>query len=646
MSTNATKMGSETGQNRKRYRQKTLSESLSSDDENGEDSAKNWSDNSGSAPKPPNKKTRKLAGTSVATTTGGSYAARYASGGNNGHNTTTVASKSKDCGSNSEASKKILDKFLKANANADSVKRALELHRMAMESEGDDSSTGSDFGRVWGISSKNTDANSNRSVSMESSDDDDSSIELVAASPRGVLLTPGGGGPNGRHLSGRQRRLEAARSKNRGVPLFSENNEGHDDDSSIDDNIGVDICDDGMDVDVAAREGTDKRHEDGVENPGNGAGNGADNGVSSGDQEKGPASEPTEPKPTHTVEKVSKQECVTTATEPNNDGSVESSGQKPVSGGIESTPDTNGRNTSGVVRTTANGAPAPDESKLPQANAIAKQTNNESSNTAAKNPSVPTTGRSSEPTIGSGVFDNLFCNGKDFLDYVGITDPDDFLHRCKELGPLVNAWRSERKLPLFTNTAGYLQNLRNQIRDNKKKIAARRKKRNTQKNNGSPSSRSRQSRANKLAKINLSEVVYPDRKDIPMHGGAFMDYMGITDFEDFLTRKNLNLHLNAFREQRNLTTCKHTSCYVSRMRSWIRNHTVYPQGMDNALGNNVIAPEEIDFSNCMKLVGSLSKRFLNSKTGLPVYQFAVHDTLSQGKLSCSYAERVEMSAVS
>lgn len=108
-----------------------------------------------------------------------------------------------ECNNNDDdATERIVNEFLGRSANAPSVGEALALHRGIMDLDSDSSSTGSDLGKIWGL----TPINAN---DIDTDSTSDSSIEVLSnpPSPRPI-------GMNGRYLSGRQRRLEIARSKN------------------------------------------------------------------------------------------------------------------------------------------------------------------------------------------------------------------------------------------------------------------------------------------------------------------------------------------------------------------------------------------------------------------------------------------------
>jgi hypothetical protein len=278
-----------------------------------------------------------------------------------------------DTSSNSTASKKIFDKFLKASAGADSVKEAVELHRMMMESDDDSSSTGSDFGQLWGLSKNGANNNfgtSDNNQEYESSTEDhgiesesdvgsDSSIEIVnpggSQQQRSAInansSSPVGRGMNARHLSGRQRRLEAARSKNSAIRLYDdeESSEGEDssvehDDKSSDDVIMGIILEDKYDNHVVVGAGED--------------------GVTSSNEANGTNLKPTALVPTETeTEKCNDNTAQTSASSAevqvptsslHNDASTELTNEKPISD-IENIELKNKKNTTEITSTGING---------------------------------------------------------------------------------------------------------------------------------------------------------------------------------------------------------------------------------------------------------------------------------------------------
>lgn len=114
-----------------------------------------------------------------------------------------------------------------------------------------------------------------------------------------------------------------------------------------------------------------------------------------------------------------------------------------------------------------------------------------------------------------------------------------------------------------------------------------------------------------------------------MKGGDFAKYVGIKDIYEVFKRNDLHKHVNAWRKKQKLPLVENERSRIAEWRKWIRENIEYqPIGTDN----NETILEQINFSNCMKVIEPLSKRFLNRETGLPVYQFAVYDTLCKGML--------------
>jgi hypothetical protein len=549
------------------------------------------------------------------------------------------------------ASKQILDKFLKASAGAESVKKALELHQMMMESDEDSSSTGSDFGQLWGLGTKRDnpeyDDSSTDDPSMDDSESDtdsDSSIEILSPSSRQKSISsPVGRGMNGRHLSGRQRRLEAARSKNSAVRLYDdgENSEGddssidHDDDNSYDDSddVGVNMVIVGVvdkDVNGAVLSGDDSddvlsgAQADKAKKPGEPAPNESDGSNESG------ANTALSSTDLHVQNSISTDiASEETISESQNakarDKSHTISRNSTVVNGIDANLMNNEKsilpevNTKASLNQSNNNVPKEVQKTVAGRGKMATKS---ALTTSKKAKQVPKTKMTKE----SGVFDNLFCNGKDFFAWAGITDPHDFLRRSKEYAKQVNLWRKDRKQPPFTDTTGYITGLRKQVRDNMKTIAANAKKQGSRKSSDSKGDQKvldakekSMKRRKKKRKSN-----YTLTKDLPNEGADFLKYMEIDNIEDIFKHKGLHKHINPWRKSRKLPPVNDEHSCIANWRKWIR------QNMKQKPDTKEDTPDEIDFSNCMKVVDSLSKRFLNSETGLPVYQFAVYDNLSTG----------------
>ena len=451
----------------------------------------------------------------------------------------------------SSKSKKIIDKFLAHTANGSSVQEAVALQREILESDSDSSSTGSDLGKIWGLTSVKQE-NGNDSGTDSS---DDSSIEVLShpPSPRPV-------GMNGRYLSGRQRRLEMARSKNSAnrTNATAITSTEQSSDSSDDEVLFL----------ATRRKALESEEKD---------------DRSTNDDVTTPATRPvTARKSTfpskRKLSEIETSQSSSTTYKTTDVPSVES--KPPVAATI--------RNKSGTAR---------------------KSTKNESKKAKAK-----------EFTV----FDNLFSNGKDLLHWTGITDPHYFLDHHKEFVSEVNVWRKDRKLPLFNDPKEYIGTLRVQIKDNLQRIGTSATKkqpnRGTARKSLGPKKRTKQKRKKN------QKTVYPLLEDLPMEGGEFVKYMGIEDIFEIFKRTDLHKHVNEWRKKQNLPLVENERSRVAKWRKWIRHNMKYQRvSVDNS--NNDDPPEEIDFSNCMKVIEPLSKRFLSSETGLPVYQFAVYDTL-------------------
>ena len=541
--------------------------------------------------------------------------------------------------SKSTVSKKILDRFLKGSAGASSVKEAIELHKKIMESDDDSSSTGTDFGQVWGLpvgESHYTDnAPDNRSSTeghnIDSDSDigsgDDSSIEILNRSQQRpeIHSSPVGRGMNGRHLSGRQRRLEAARSKNSVTQFFGENGRG--DISSTEDNgyssddmdialshAGVDGNDDYSGHDIFSVKETSRtvsKSSASVRTETEECDNDCVEASASSTDAQVPASQLRGNIPSGPRSAISTSEIQNIEAPSSNDIGVSNNTGTNCIGATETTQNDSGR-LGGDTKASEN-QPTKKVSKQ------TKKTVQRKESTARSN-----SRKKVESILASGVFDNLFSNGKDFFAWARITDPNDFLRHSKDYAPRVNEWRKERKLPLFNDTKGYIQKLRKQIRDNMKSIASKSKKHS---NHASTIGRKRLKAVSKSEKRREKKrrSIYPSMKDMPMEGNDFMTHMGIKNIEDIFKRNDLHQHVNEWRKEQKLPLLDNEYSCLATWRKWVRQNM---KPSEDSVKET--PPDEIDFSNCMKIVSSLSKRFLNGESGLPVYQFAVYDTLSTG----------------
>jgi hypothetical protein len=143
--------------------------------------------------------------------------------------------------------------------------------------------------------------------------------------------------------------------------------------------------------------------------------------------------------------------------------------------------------------------------------------------------------------------------------------------------------------------------------------------------------------------------------DLPTDLISFMAWVKLHHPLDFLNcrTKSLAQHLNQWRESRGKGVVKNPDCYVSMWKTLIRERA---RGAMNAsfevkrkeTSSNepktiqlddiqILYEEDSDEDNdvfddkAMFVVSSLSKRYINEKTGLPVYEFTVHPRTSIGK---------------
>ena len=496
------------------------------------------------------------------------------------------------------ASKRILDKFLRKSAGADSVKEAIALHQRMMESDEDSSSTGSDFGQLWGLANLSGGDNNSNNPQFDSSTDDnesDNESESSSGSSIEILSNPWGNfsptiGMNGRHLSGRQRRLEVARSKN------SDSIQRHETSStegnSSEDGDMVTMLEDYDDGNIFFGQ-----HDDSPE----------PNRKTLNERATGrPESNTIDARAEVPASKLQKK------------ASTDVVARETPRSGIQDV------QTASKTKAKTNGLSRPPQAEKIEAGSNLPRAEINKMATKRKVSAKSTVKKKKTKSKETGVFDNLFSNGKDFFAWAGITDPNDFLNNHKEYAEKVNSWRKDRNLPLFNDTDTYIRKLRVQVRDNMKHIKSRTATKHSNVQKGLDANQKAKKRRKKNQKI-----IYPSMKDLPMEGGDFMKHMGIMDIQDIFEQRDLHKHVNQWRRKQNLPLVDNERSCVANWRKWIRQNMKY-----RATAVNVTAkdntPDEIDFSKCMEVVESLSKRFLNRETGLPVYQFAVYDTLSTG----------------
>ena len=505
----------------------------------------------------------------------------------------------------------------------DSLKRNHDGNRVLYEDTDDSSSTSSNLRQFMllnaGFSSKsysNTDTNETKNKPLSEitaynnavdtlDSDSDSSIEVVNA-PRHRFDSQSPGG----RLSRRQRRLEAARSKNSdGVNKNSDTAS-----SSI--------------ADMIAFHGNDT------------------NTVTSSDREKD-----EDRKAKKTAENTSDRTLsISTAMSVSKNQDTASAGTRKIdqsenadAKALEATPtenlavvprkltkersgvniDNNIIDDNGVGDETMRDE---DESNV----AILNRTNTDAFEEILNQTTTPTTSTISST---SGIFDNLYCNGEDFISWAKIDDPKDFLSR-NDLAQHVNSWRKIRNLPPFSDSAGFLSRLKSQVRDNMKSMRIE-----------IPSIQDNVPTSEQLVVVahpTNKNKIHPSLKNLPMKGEHFVQSLGITNPESFLQKKGLSKFVNSWRQQLNLPAVKDPTWYISVWKKNIRerqgtNPTEKKTIIDDSYNkredkNNYVfdGNNEDEFPNCMALVSALSKRFLNVETGLPVYQFAVYDILSNG----------------
>ncbi|MGK3733767.1 MAG: hypothetical protein ACI8RD_000019 [Bacillariaceae sp.] len=528
----------------------------------------------------------------------------------------------------------ILTKVKPDNGNAsdgiktdhDSLKRNHDGSRVLYEDTDDSSSTSSNLRQFMrldaGFSSKNysnTDTNETKikplseitayNNAVETLDSDsDSSIEVVNA-PRHRIDSQSPGG----RLSGRQRRLEAARSKNfDGVSKNSDTES-----SSIVDMIEFHGDDTNTVTSSDKEKEEDRKAKEIAENTSDGTL--STSTVMSVSKNQDAASAGTR--------KIDQSEYTDTkAREATSTGTLAVVSRKLSKERSGVNIDNNIIDDNGVGDDTMRDE---DESNL----AILNRTNTaDTFEEILDQTATPTTSTNSST---SGIFDNLYGNGKDFISWAKIDDPKDFLSR-NDLAQHVNSWRKIRNFPPFNDSTGFVSRLKSQVRDNMKSMSIE-----------IPSIQDSVTTPKQLVVVahptNKSKnKMHPSLKNLPMKGEDFMQSLGITNPEDFLQQKGLSKLVNPWRQKENFPAVKDPTWYISQWKKHIRerlgtNPTEKKIMIDGNYNkredkNNYVSDgnNEDEFPNCMALVSALSKRFLNVETGLPVYQFAVYDTLSDG----------------
>jgi hypothetical protein len=505
----------------------------------------------------------------------------------------------------------------------DGLKRNHDGNRVLYEDTDDSSSTSSNLRQFMrlkaGFSSKNysnSDTNetkirplseitayNNAVDTLES--DSDSSIEVVNA-PRYRIDSQSPGG----RLSGRQRRLEAARSKNFGG--VNKNNDTAS--SSIVDMIAFHGDDTNTVTSSDKEKDEDRKVKETAENT-------SDRTLSISTAMSVSKNQDTASAGTRKIDQS--ENADTKAREAISTGTLAVVSRKLTKERSGVNIDNNIIDDNGV----GDGAMRDeDESNV----AILNRTNTDTSKEILNHTTTPTTSTISST---SGIFDNLYCNGKDFISWAEIDDPKDFLSR-NDLAQHVNSWRKIRNFPPFSDSAGFLSRLKSQVRDNMKSMCIE-----------IPSIQDNAPTSKQLVVVahpSNKNKIHPSLKNLPMKGEDFMQSLGITNPESFLQQKGLSKFVNPWRQQVNLPAVKDPTWYISQWKKHIRqrqgtNPTEKKTVIDDNYNkreekNNYVfdGNNEDEFPNCMALVSALSKRFLNIETGLPVYQFAVYDTLSVG----------------
>ena len=465
------------------------------------------------------------------------------------------------------------------------VKKNHDGHQTDNESDdsGSDSSDFQQFLRLdAGFSHSNRAESNTESIDvvdiMDSDNESDSSLEVLNAPYHG-LNSPS---PNTRernqssHMSGRQRRLEAARSKNLN---------------------GANKCIDTMSSDNAGL----------ITNDGD-----ESNSVTSGSDKE----EDVDTKSKVIIqENLSVTMLSTNATKPTSSTPPSNFFESQKTNRFELSNDTISRNKSGSI------VIEPIKAMEKKTGMVEKSNNVDRSEVMDVNQTI-----NDEPvrvldqkTIGK-IFDNLYCNGKDFISWAKIDDPNEFLRR-NDMSQLVNSWRESRNLPPLIDSVGFLSRLKRQVHDNMNSMGIE-----------ISSSCSDKDPATKPTMI--KRKLHPSLTNLPLNGENFIQSLEITDPEDFLERKNLGRLVNPWRHQLNLPVVSDPNHYVFQWKKAIRDREGI-QSSESFNGTNTNKREE-DNSNCMTLVSALSKRFLSDETGLPVYQFGVYDKHTDGKTIYMY----------
>lgn len=505
----------------------------------------------------------------------------------------------------------------------DSLKRNRDGNRVLYEDTDDSSSTSSNLRQFMllnaGFSSKsysNTDTNETKNKPLSEitaynnavdtlDSDSDSSIEVVNA-PRHRFDSQSPGG----RLSGRQRRLEAARSKNSdGV------NKNSDTASSIIADMIAFHGDDNNTVTSSDREkDEDRKAKKTAENT-------SDRTLSISTAMSVSKNQDTASAGTRKIDQSENADAKAREATPTENLAVVPRKLTKERSGVNI--DNNIIDDNGVGDETMRDE---DESNV----AILNRTNTDAFEEILNQTTTPTTSTISST---SGIFDNLYCNGKDFISWAKIDDPKDFLSR-NDLAQHVNSWRKIRNLPPFGDSTGFLSRLKSQVRDNMKSMRIE-----------IPSIQDNVPTSEQLVVVahpTNKNKIHPSLKNLPMKGEYFVQFLGITNPESFLQQKGLSKFVNSWRQQLNLPAVKDPTWYISVWKKNIRerqgtNPTEKKTIIDDSNNkredkNNYVfdGNNEDEFPNCMALVSALSKRFLNVETGLPVYQFAVYDILSNG----------------
>jgi hypothetical protein len=227
-------------------------------------------------------------------------------------------------------------------------------------------------------------------------------------------------------------------------------------------------------------------------------------------------------------------------------------------------------------------------------------------------------------SVGSNILDNLTGYGTDFLRSRGITDPVVFMDTpTKDLSEHINKWRHSQNMDPVGDPLNLVHRWRMIVRQ-----------------------RIQEAEAENSAYAGDVSDLASSNSDLLQGLGWITDFVaacGITTPEQLLATDTNELEkgINPWRKSQNMNYFADTRRETNKLKAVVRERLEQagfplPASLEANLGMQqqiMVADADDDtlYDECMPLISSLSKRFINKETGLPVYEFAVRSVGTDGK---------------